>query len=278
MHTLVFGGGGAKMYAAACGVVRVLEEQRGAGPLAQHYGRFVGSSMGSVVATFLALGMTSHEMRSRGERLAARVTQTVDIEALFTSFGLDTAAWLTDTLRDVLEEKLGDAEVSLRGLADATGKHLVVRVTDFDAGEVLCLGADSDVPVHVAVRASCALPFLLTPVKHTVNGTERMLVDGSLLRDFDTDELARDDALVVRLGHSRARTNRRNLWGYVLGVLHHVFGGMSEANLASASANRDKVLTLTLGTIAQTVRLAPGDFASLAAEAERQTRVYFKLG
>jgi len=162
--TVVLSGGGAKA-AAHLGALEVLSH-RGIIP---H--RLIGTSMGAVVATGLAAGLSIDEVRSRLGEVERSDVAALDRKALF--LGVFAEALLKgDRLRETLARLL-----PVQRFADLK-LPLTVTAADLDTGELVCFGEGGDdrVPLADALYASCALPVLYPPAR--IGG--RRLGDGGL--------------------------------------------------------------------------------------------------
>ena len=160
----VFGGGGAKSLACA-GAWKALVE---AGLTPSH---LVGTSMGAVIAAAFASGATYDEVviagRSLSQRDVARVDPLALLKGAFATHLLKPAG-----LRGVIERFVTATRFEQLRIP------LTITATDLDSGELVLLGAGglTDVPLHDALYASCALPLYFPPL--ALDG--RRLVDGGL--------------------------------------------------------------------------------------------------
>lgn len=163
MVTAVLSGGGVKA-AAQLGALEVLAEH-GVVPT-----RYVGTSMGAVVAALLAAGLSIDEtIRRLGdvarERVAA-IDRTVFVKGIFARSFLKGPP---------LRAALG-ALLPAPRFADLA-LPLSVVATDLDTGDLVVFGAGGeDEPLADALTASCALPVFYPPVE--LGG--RRLADGGL--------------------------------------------------------------------------------------------------
>jgi NTE family protein len=160
---LVLSGGGAKA-AAHLGAVRAMAAA-GLRPT-----RFVGTSMGAVIATGLAAGLAPEALTARLLAVRQRDVFAVDRTALIK--GVWAKALLKpDRLRRTLERLLPVQRFAELALP------LTVTATDLDSGEELRFGAGgTEVPLLDALCASCALPLYFPPF--LLNG--RRCADGGL--------------------------------------------------------------------------------------------------
>lgn len=161
--TAVFGGGGAKA-AAQIGALRALEEA-GLRPT-----RYVGTSMGGVIAAGAASGASADELSRRFR--SVRVAEVARPKTFASVAGL----WLSSLLRaEPLRETLARL-VPQQQFAELACP-LTLTAVDLDTRELVTMGAGGlDVPLQDALAATTALPVYYPPAEV---GTRR-LADGGL--------------------------------------------------------------------------------------------------
>ena len=165
-RTLVLGAGAA-LTSVFVGAVRVLEQLARATQtqMPQHY---VGTSGGSILSLLLTLGYTSYELEKACFELHERVgTLLFELDIFFTRFGgIDTQGAIADFLRDCVENKTGQRDLTFGHLNQFTHCTLCVSALCLDTNEVvyMCAESHADVSVVDAVCASCAIPLVFTPV------------------------------------------------------------------------------------------------------------------
>ena len=160
----VFGGGGAKSLACA-GAWKALTE---AGLTPSH---LVGTSMGAVIAAAFASGASYDEVV-----IAARSLSRRDVAPL------DPIALLKGAFAGSILKAQGPRR-AIERLVRATrfeqlNTPLTITATDLDSGELILFGMSgrSDLRLHDALYASCALPLYFPP--WSLDG--RRLADGGL--------------------------------------------------------------------------------------------------
>lgn len=161
--TAVFGGGGAKA-AAQIGALRAMEEA-GLRPT-----RYVGTSMGGVIAAGAASGAAADELSRRFR--SVKVIEVARPRAFTPIAGLWFASLLRpEPLRETLGRLVPEREFS------ALRFPLTLTAVDVDTRELLTLG-DGGLPMPLldALAATTALPVYYPPVQ--VGG--RRLADGGL--------------------------------------------------------------------------------------------------
>ncbi len=154
---LVLGGGGARGL-AHIGAIRAVEE---AGAKVR---AVAGCSMGGIVGAFLAAGHDAASMEAVAEEIRyERLLAFGDLGGIVGGDGI--ARELGQRLPDRFED---------------LGLPLLVTAVDVQEGALAVLNEGALVP---ALRATSALPGILSPVEHE----GRYLVDGGLLNNLPTD-------------------------------------------------------------------------------------------
>ena len=161
--TVVLSGGGVKA-AAHLGAVRALTEA------GLHPTRYVGTSMGAVMAAALAAGATPEAIleRARGirRRDVARLSAVALVQGVFAPALLHDEPLRQTIARLVPLERF-----------DQMAVPLTVTAADLDTGEEVRFGiGGEEAPLMEALYASCALPLWYPPAQ--LNG--HRLADGGL--------------------------------------------------------------------------------------------------
>jgi predicted acylesterase/phospholipase RssA len=224
-ENIVFGAGGIKG-AAHVGVLAFMHEH---GHM-RRAKRFAGSSVGAVTAAACALRMDVSKM--------GRVWSDLDYAALVTmvdapdrrgttALGKFTGNAMHAFFRRLFERETGNPDMTFRELHRARGTTLVVAVTCLSTMRCVYLTHTdpdhADMPVALALRISCSLPFVLEPVRYK----GLLFADGGITDDlplaaFDGHEahktlgielLSRAEALeeVERRAYSADRSRLRRV-------------------------------------------------------------------
>lgn len=154
---LALGGGGARGLAHV-GVLRALEE-KGYGAEA-----VAGCSMGGIIGALLGSGVSSGEIVDILEHI--RLRELLDFGA---DGGLIGGKGIERILKSHVRERFEDLDIPLK-----------VTAVDVQRGTLVILGSGPLVP---ALRATSALPGILSPVEHL----GRVLIDGGLLNNLPID-------------------------------------------------------------------------------------------
>jgi NTE family protein len=212
---LVLEGGGTKGVALVGAVAR-LQEQYG-------FRRVAGTSVGALVAAFVAAGWSGAELKEELLDLPldqipeADLVTSVPLLGPLASWSLSKGVYKTDFIRDYTAEKLAERGVVTFGhlresdagssLPHEQQYKLVVTATGLTTGQLLSLpwdypslGLDPDQQlVADAVAASLAIPLFFEPrYLEDSEGETHVLVDGGLLSNFPITIFDRTDGAPPR--------------------------------------------------------------------------------
>lgn len=181
---LALGGGAAKAFAH----IPVLEamDELGVSP-----SEIVGTSMGAILGSFYASGMSGQEIREFTVDLFTRKTQL--LQRLFLKGGRTWSSLFNVVRPAIIEPVVLFETVFPPGLADDfSDLQMPVKIiaTDFYTQSQVILDHG---PLLPAIAASSALPMLLTPVE--IEG--RVLIDGGFVNPTPFDVLQQDGYLSI---------------------------------------------------------------------------------
>ncbi len=177
-YTCLFGGGGARGF-AYCGTIKALEE------LGINIDMTGGSSVGAIFAALLAVGYTSDEMKDIFMRVNFDLFRDIHF-GLGKDFALSKGDIFTDWVRNLLQAKVwaGQSENADRPVTFKDVKKPLVIITtnlsNFRCQE-FSKYTTPDYDVAQAVRISCSMPGLMTPVTYE---DDIKLVDGDLQKSM----------------------------------------------------------------------------------------------
>ncbi|GAB3799171.1 patatin-like phospholipase family protein [Virgibacillus kimchii] len=186
----VFEGGGIRGVAFA-GAIEAMEKNN------IEWMRIAGTSAGAVVATLLAAGYKSHEIRQvleqmdfsrfRGRTFVNRIPLIGNLVQLIFSLGMYKNNYLASLVDELLADK------GIETFADLPEGKLKIIASDISYGKMLIFPDDlprygmspSDVPISNAVMMSTSMPFFYRPVIWKgKNGKKSYILDGGLLSNF----------------------------------------------------------------------------------------------
>jgi NTE family protein len=192
MKNLILSGGSynAIMY---IGCIKCLEKEG----LMKSITTIVGTSAGSIIGFLLALNFTSEEMTMLMNTQMASMINDEGINAcalfeMFNTFGIDDGSRLVNIFRAALAMKSKDHDASAAPL-DITfielgkryGRNLVICGANLSKrrSEYFSIDTHPDMSVITALRISCSIPIMFTPVHY--DGS--IYVDGGIYNNLPFD-------------------------------------------------------------------------------------------
>ena len=173
-YTLLFGGGAIRGV-AYCGAIKALED------MDVKFSTLAGSSVGSLIAGFMAVGYNSEEIKEIMLQVNYELFRDIQL-AIGPQFALSKGEVFLEWIRETLEKKFY-GENYKKGTHKAVtftdlAKNLVIITTDLSNFECKEFSryVTPDFEVAKAIRISCGMPGLMKPVEYN----NRVLVDGDL--------------------------------------------------------------------------------------------------
>jgi hypothetical protein len=155
-------GGAGFLAGLQVGCVKYLEEIR----VLENVHTFVGTSSGSIISLGLMLGLSSAEQA----RLLASCSEFEFncIDRLFETRGMDDGANIRRMVGRVLQSGGLPENTTFRALHAHTHKTLLVNAANITDSRIDTFShvTDPDMEVRLAIRMSCALPILVTPIEY----------------------------------------------------------------------------------------------------------------
>jgi NTE family protein len=157
---------GAKFHVCThVGYLRYLEEL----DMLSSVTRVIGTSSGSIIALCCVLGMSSRDIEGLIYSILddpTRLPNFTMATSFIMSLGIDSGACVNEIAKSVLRANGIPENITFADLFASTRKHLEVvscKMEHFATARFSHLNTPS-LPVHEAIRASCSLPMLFTPV------------------------------------------------------------------------------------------------------------------
>ncbi len=175
-YTCIFGGGAVRGYAYV-GAIKALKE------LNICVKTFAGSSVGSIVASLLAVGCSADEIKDILKDVNFELFKDIHF-SINKDFALSKGNIFTEWIREAIEKKFYGEEYKKGKNKPVTfkdiSKNLVVLTTDLNTFTPLEFSTfeTPDFEIATAVRISCSMPGLMTPIEIE----NKRLVDGDLLK------------------------------------------------------------------------------------------------
>ncbi|XP_048754204.1 uncharacterized protein LOC125665551 isoform X4 [Ostrea edulis] len=186
-ENLVFEGGGNKGL-AYCGAVRALEELN----LMKQVKRFAGASAGAMTAALLAVGFSSSDIQGFLSQdmskmfLDAKFGVFSLLPNLLSGYGWNPGNRIYNWFGEMMEQAMGNKDITFGELYEKTGKELCVVVTNLNhmTEEYCHVKTTPDMPIRLAVRMSMAIPGMFQATNYTYNGETNTYVDGGVICNY----------------------------------------------------------------------------------------------
>ena len=182
---LVFKGGGIKSY-AYLGTLEVLEKKG----VFDGIEKVAGSSAGALYAVLVGLNFSASEIASFIKEVDLNADSKYENDTLknfYDDYGLYSGEYTIQPFRDLISNKLGNADVTFRDLHDKYAhmgfKDIYMTGTDISEGKfaVFSYKDTPDMKLIDALRISASYPLMYVPFKGD-NG--HYYVDGGLLDNY----------------------------------------------------------------------------------------------
>lgn len=213
--------GGAVKSLSSVGCIKYLEEI----DIIKYIVNFLGTSAGSLLCLFIVLGYSSDEIIAfMCEQFQQEEIVQLDIDevfSLFESYGISSGKNLTQFIANMLYKKLHQYDITFLELAKTTGKNLIVCVANItdEHEEYWSVDTEPNMNVSFAIRASCSLPLIFTPV----NYKNKVYIDGGIYNNFPIDyfhaNVIRDVIGINITTKKNQNTNPNNFFSYLNLVL-----------------------------------------------------------
>ena len=276
-YTCLFGGGAIRGV-SYIGAIRAMEE------LGINPNRLAGSSVGSIIASFLAVGYSAEELKDIFIKVNFELFKDISI-GLGPLFALSKGEVFLEWVRELIEKKYyGDAYK--KGANPAVifkdiEKNLVIITTNLSNFECkeFSVQETPDYEIASAVRISCCMPGLMKPIEYN----KTLLVDGDLQKSWPMWKLSKnlltdeERILEFRL-EGNYDTNDISGIDYANAV-YSCMTAMSTSFITNIYANKDKFDYVVLNTgdiVVVDFNINESKRNDLIESGYNQTMTYFK--
>ena len=141
-----------------------------------------GSSAGSMVALLFIVGYDPLELFRVLKLINIQKTKNANMSNVITKFGLDDGSRLMLVLEKLIKAKGYDKKTTFKKLYKITGINLYITGTNVNKKKVEYFSHKTCPKMEVlkAVRISCSIPIVFTPVSHEGD----MYVDGGCIDNY----------------------------------------------------------------------------------------------
>jgi len=180
---LVFEGGGIKGIAFV-GAMRYLEEN----DILSNIKNIIGSSAGSLVASFLTIGYSADELEKilKDTDYCIFRDNTIGLIRncirIMKNYGFYKGDKYLEWLGERIKDKTGNSDITFKQIYDTYGINLVITGTNLNKAQVIYFNHENypDMPIRLAIRISCSIPLVFKCVKYE----DDIYVDGGVLDNY----------------------------------------------------------------------------------------------
>lgn len=209
--SLVIGGAGSKNY-ASLGAIERLD--------LSNITRFLGVSSGSILATLLAVGCSSEELKKYYDMVDLSKFQIkynlYNYYKIYRYGGMhDSSIFREEVIYKILKEKTGNGDITFSQIFEKYGKVLVIPSACINKREMFYYThiSNPNLEVKYAIEQSCCVPGLFFPIKYKGN----TLVDAGVIDNFPLYYFNREELPNSRL--TRVLPPREKINEKTLGIL-----------------------------------------------------------
>lgn len=185
---LVLSGGG-MLGISYIGLVKYLEENL-PNPIINNLKSITGCSAGALFGTLIAIGYTYTEMINLAKNMNFKEYMVINAESIINFMklkGLESGKNLNTFVKKCIKDKVGNEDITFKEIKKKFNIDLQIGVTNLSKSrfEIMNSTNTPDIPVHKAISASIAIPFVFEPV---VFG-EDVYCDGGLLNNLPIEDI-----------------------------------------------------------------------------------------
>jgi hypothetical protein len=207
--SLVIGGAGAKNY-ASLGAIEKLD--------LSCVNRFLGVSSGSILATLLAVGCSSDELKKYYDMVDLskfELKYTIyNCYKIYRYGGIhDSSIFREEVIYKILQEKTGNGNITFGEIFKKYGNVLVIPTACINLREMFYYThlSNPDLEVKYAIEQSCCVPGLFYPIRYKRN----TLVDAGIIDNFPLYYFNKEDDLpnskIMRVLPPKEEINQKTL-------------------------------------------------------------------
>lgn len=175
---LVLSGGGVKGI-SLIGALKYLDENN----LLNQIKVFAGSSVGVFISALYIIGYSIDEMYKFTMSLDLSCFKTeFSLSNFLSEFGFENGNSIEFIIQKLIENKIGNKDITLQELFEKTKKKLIIAVTCINTNRVEYLDYTNNpsLPLWIAVRMTTSIPIFYKPVVYN----NKIYVDGGLIDNF----------------------------------------------------------------------------------------------
>lgn len=214
INKLVLSGGGINgiIY---IGILKYLESSN----QIKYINNFVGSSVGAIVNTLICIGYSSQELEHFILYFNLDMIKNINIENLFTNYGIDNGNKLEIMLKCIIRNKLNIDDISLMGLYQKTLKTNTIITTCLNDKKVIYLNHHTHPNLNIikALLMTSSIPLYFNPIKYN----NKYYIDGCVLNHFGINFFKKEHHTIfgVLLNENKNCININSFESYISNII-----------------------------------------------------------
>jgi len=244
--SIVLSGGSLWTIASIGALKRLHEDQNISGTVKN----FVGTSAGAIICACLAMGYTPQEcvdllMNDFVDKTSINFDPLEALELLDT-YGLTSGKPLDILLELIFKKKKIASDITFLEFAKLTGKNLVICVSNVNhaRSEFWCVDETPGISIKFALRATCSIPLIMTPVTYKGN----IYCDGCIYNNFPISYFKENllkDIFAVRITDFVASQKLDSAMHYFWRIISSMIYTITELNIQKFNSS-DNIISLSL--------------------------------
>jgi len=189
---LVLSGGGL-LGISYIGLIKYLEENLPK-PMIKNIKSITGCSAGAMFGVLVAIGYTSAELDIIAKSMNFKEYININAESLINFMklkGLESGKNMINFIKKCIKDKIKDENITFKELKDKFNIELQIGVTNLTKSKFEIMNSKNtpNIPIHKAISASIAVPFVFEPIVIEDN----IYCDGGLLNNLPIDIFSKDN-------------------------------------------------------------------------------------
>lgn len=202
---------------------------------------FVGTSVGSIFIVLLSIGYTPLEI---GEFIFkfnfTKLEFDISIDNIFQKHGINNGERFEFMLKSLIERKININNISFIDLYRINNKTIKIIGTNFTkcTEEVFSWETTPQMPIITAIRISCSVPIIFTPVFYN----NCWYIDGGMMNNFPIKYCNKDTTLGLFIKYNNLNENISSINNIAMGCINMVINNITTKDIDTDFINCIQIL------------------------------------
>lgn len=208
----------------------------------------IGTSGGSIIATFLAIGYDIKEINDLALELDLGIIRDISLDNIlnfFNNYGFDSGNELERVLEIIIKKKTKE-NLTFKELYEIKGKKLIINAVCINEQQTEYFSYENypDLKISLAIRMSSSIPMIFKPVKFN----NKLYVDGAVLDNLSL-QLCGNNFIGFYIANFNNFEKIKSIDEYLYSLITLM---MNKLNSPKYFDNKDKIICLDLSDIDST--------------------------